>query len=82
MFCIITESNSQKTLFSVVLCTNMAAVTSGENHLHWEGKDPFVSDGWNARDTISLQNVIFSSPSSFLTGKYYVEYCILCIVIH
>ena len=33
MFCIIIESNSQKTFFSIVLYTNMAAVTSGENHL-------------------------------------------------
>ena len=32
MFCIIIESNSQKTFFSV-LCTKMAAVTSGENDL-------------------------------------------------
>ena len=31
--CIVIESNSQKTFSSVVLCTNMAAVTSGENHL-------------------------------------------------
>ena len=27
------ESNSQKTFLSFVLCTNMAALTSGENHL-------------------------------------------------
>ena len=26
------DSNSQKTFFCTVLCTNMAAVTSGENH--------------------------------------------------
>ena len=32
MFCIIIESNSQKMFFSIVLFTNMAAVTSGENH--------------------------------------------------
>ena len=31
--CIIIESNSQKTFFSFVLCTNMAAMTSGESHL-------------------------------------------------
>ena len=31
MFCII-ESNSQKPFFSLVLCTNMAAMTSDENH--------------------------------------------------
>ena len=30
-FCIIIESNSQKTFFSIVLYTNMAAVTSCEN---------------------------------------------------
>ena len=30
-FCIITESNSQKTFFAIVLYTNMAAVTSREN---------------------------------------------------
>ena len=34
MFCIIIESNSQKTFFSLFLCTNMAAMTSGENHLY------------------------------------------------
>ena len=28
-------SNSQKTFFSIVLCTNVASVTSGENHLLW-----------------------------------------------
>ena len=33
MFFIIRDSNSQKTFFSIVLYTNMAAVTSGENHL-------------------------------------------------
>ena len=33
MFCIIIESNS-KTFSSIVLYTNMAAVTSGKNHLH------------------------------------------------
>ena len=27
------ESNSQNTFSSMVLCTNMAAVTTGENHL-------------------------------------------------
>jgi len=27
------EANSQSTFFSIVLCTNTAAVTSGENHL-------------------------------------------------
>ena len=32
IFCIIIESNSQKNLFSFVLCTNMEAVKSGENH--------------------------------------------------
>ena len=30
-FCIIIESNSQKTFFAIVLYTNMAAVTSREN---------------------------------------------------
>ena len=30
-FCIIIESNSQKTFFAIVLCTNMAAVASREN---------------------------------------------------
>ena len=30
-FCIIIESNSQKTFFAIVLYTNMAAVTSGAN---------------------------------------------------
>ena len=34
MFCIIIESDSQKTYFSFVLCTNMAAMTSGDNHLY------------------------------------------------
>ena len=34
MFYMIIESNSQKTFFSFVLCTNMAAMTSGENHLY------------------------------------------------
>ena len=34
MFCIIIESNSQKTVFSIVLYTNMVAVTSGENYLY------------------------------------------------
>ena len=38
MFCIKIESNSQKTYFSIVLCTNMAAVTSGENHLFFNAK--------------------------------------------
>ena len=33
MFCIIIESNCRKTFSSTVLYTNMAAVTSGENHL-------------------------------------------------
>ena len=33
MYCIIIESISQKPFFSVVKCTNMAAVTSVENHL-------------------------------------------------
>ena len=33
MFCIIIEPNSKMTFFSVVLCTNMAAMSSGENHL-------------------------------------------------
>ena len=33
MFCIIIDSNSQKTFLSIVLCTKMAAVTSGQNHL-------------------------------------------------
>ena len=32
MFCIIIESNSQKTFFFLVLCSNMVAMTSGENH--------------------------------------------------
>ena len=31
-FCIIIESNSQKTFYCIVLYTNMAAVTSDENH--------------------------------------------------
>ena len=30
-FCIIIESNSQKTISAIVLYTNMAAVTSGAN---------------------------------------------------
>ena len=30
-FCIIIESNSQKSFFAIVLYTNMAAVTSGTN---------------------------------------------------
>ena len=34
MFYMIIESNSQKTFFYFVLCTNMAAMTSGENHLY------------------------------------------------
>ena len=32
-FYAIIESNTQKTFVSVVLCTNVAAVTSDENHL-------------------------------------------------
>ena len=30
-FCIIIESNYQKTISAIALCTNMAAVTSGAN---------------------------------------------------
>ena len=37
MFYIIIESNPQKTFYSIVLCTNMAAVTSGENHQKMKG---------------------------------------------
>ena len=37
MFCIIIESNSQKTFFCLALCTNIAAMRSGENH-------PFATD--------------------------------------
>ena len=36
------ESNSQKTFFSVVLCTYVAALRSGENHLYG------LSDGMNS----------------------------------
>ena len=32
MFCVIIESNSQKTFFSFVLCTNMVTMISAENH--------------------------------------------------
>ena len=38
-FCIIIESNSQKTFSSIVLYTNMAAVTSRENRQLNEGRE-------------------------------------------
>ena len=38
-FCIIIESNSQKTFFSIVLYNNMAAVTSRENRQLNEGRE-------------------------------------------
>ena len=34
MFCIIIESNSLQTIFLSVIRINMAAMTSGENHLY------------------------------------------------
>ena len=34
MFCKIIESYSEKTSSSFILCTNMAAMKSGENHLY------------------------------------------------
>ena len=41
-FCIIIESNSQKTFFVIGLYTNMAAVTSRENR-EYSIHDPFVT---------------------------------------
>ena len=60
-FCSIIESNSQKTFFFFVLCTNMAAMTSSENYRQYIAE--YLSETKFPVDATTTQNehkIIFS----------------------
>ena len=85
MFCIIIESNSQKTFFSFILCTNMAEMTSGQKHPYLVLVDVSSNsvEERNILQTVLLSFFfsvfIFSMPSKLITAV--IQFMFLSIIL-
>ena len=82
MFCIIIALNSRKTFFSIVLCTNMAAVTSSENHLLLMLAYFFLqvmsrNDGSFSVSLLYTQRALRADKRDYVTQRKY-KMCVLC----
>ena len=73
--------NSQKTLFSFVLCSNMVAMTSSQNHPYLVLVDvsSHSVEERNILQTVLLSFFIFSMPSKLITAV--IQFMFLSIIL-